>query len=226
MPSLLKVAECQKDMFESAAAYRRFGFAGSRMSTSRPNPPHAPPAKPAGGYSVMSWHCCGPGGIGGPARPPPPPPPRPPRPPPAAAPPRPPRPAAVAARSSRFRRRTSVAPRSSRGRPEFRFVTTVAAAGFASGTLMTSILNNWLFGSASGDSAEHPASLRSVSAPQPIRKRRCRCCRIVGRHEDGMRVRPAACLHAMDVLRFFQVRSIENSNAAEPFLADRVLHAL
>ena len=34
VPSLLKVAECQKDMFESAAASTRFGFFTSWMSSS------------------------------------------------------------------------------------------------------------------------------------------------------------------------------------------------
>src|SRR5216117_3008996 len=31
------------------------------MSSSRPYPPHAPPANPIAGYTVMSWHWEGPG---------------------------------------------------------------------------------------------------------------------------------------------------------------------
>src|SRR5436189_778145 len=61
VPSLLNVAECQNAKFESAAAARRLGLAGSRMSRSRPYPAHAPPARPMAGYTVMSWHCTGPG---------------------------------------------------------------------------------------------------------------------------------------------------------------------
>src|ERR1700694_4494092 len=70
VPSLLNVAECQNEKFESAAAPRRFGCAGSRMSSNTPYPPQAPPARPIAGYTVMSWHCCGP--IGGPFPLPPP----------------------------------------------------------------------------------------------------------------------------------------------------------
>ena len=36
LPSLLKVAECQYEKLESAAALRRTGCAGSLMSSSRP----------------------------------------------------------------------------------------------------------------------------------------------------------------------------------------------
>jgi hypothetical protein len=36
VPSLLNVAECQYEKFESAAAATRVGLAGSRMSSSRP----------------------------------------------------------------------------------------------------------------------------------------------------------------------------------------------
>ena len=35
-PSLLNVAECQKEKFESATAPMRFGLATSRMSSRRP----------------------------------------------------------------------------------------------------------------------------------------------------------------------------------------------
>ena len=42
----------------------RFGWIGSLMSSSRPYPAHAPPARPIAGYSVMSWHCVGPVGTG------------------------------------------------------------------------------------------------------------------------------------------------------------------
>jgi hypothetical protein len=35
-PSLLNVAECQKEKFESATAATRFGFDGSEMSSRRP----------------------------------------------------------------------------------------------------------------------------------------------------------------------------------------------
>src|SRR4029078_1974305 len=55
-PSLLNVAECQNEKFESATAPTRFGLATSRMSSNNPMPAHAPPAIPASGYTVMSWH--------------------------------------------------------------------------------------------------------------------------------------------------------------------------
>src|SRR5688572_30564570 len=56
VPSLLNVAECQNAKFESETASRRTGFTGSRMLSRMPWPPHAPPARPADGYTVMSWH--------------------------------------------------------------------------------------------------------------------------------------------------------------------------
>src|SRR5437899_11570171 len=70
LPSLLNVAECQKEKFESDTAPIRFGFAASRMSSRRPYPPHAPPGRPIAGYTVISWQCVGrglgvPGGRGG-----------------------------------------------------------------------------------------------------------------------------------------------------------------
>src|SRR5206468_12344160 len=49
VPSLLNVAECQNAKFESATAARRRGWAGSRMSSSKPYPAHAPPATPSAG---------------------------------------------------------------------------------------------------------------------------------------------------------------------------------
>src|ERR1051326_7479731 len=55
--SLLNVAECQYEKFESATASRRMGFVGSLMSIRNPKPSHAPPAYPMCGYIVMSWHC-------------------------------------------------------------------------------------------------------------------------------------------------------------------------
>src|SRR5690606_10558377 len=57
VPSLLNVAECQYEKFESATASRRTGASGLLMSSSRPWPSHAPPARPSDGYTVMSWHC-------------------------------------------------------------------------------------------------------------------------------------------------------------------------
>src|SRR2546427_12310854 len=60
VPSLLNVAECQNEKFESATAPIRLGWATSWMSSSRPYPPHAPPANPIAGYAVMSWHLQGP----------------------------------------------------------------------------------------------------------------------------------------------------------------------
>ena len=54
LPSLLNVAECQNDMFLSAAKSRRTGCAASWMSSSSPSPAHAPPARPISGYTVMS----------------------------------------------------------------------------------------------------------------------------------------------------------------------------
>src|ERR1044071_6872124 len=65
VPSLLNVAECQYEKFESAAASMRRGWAGSLMSSSSPYPPHAPPARPIAGKTVMSWHWLGP--VRGPA---------------------------------------------------------------------------------------------------------------------------------------------------------------
>ena len=49
VPSLLNVAECQKEKFESATAPIRFGWDASRMSSRRPYPPQAPPANPMAG---------------------------------------------------------------------------------------------------------------------------------------------------------------------------------
>src|SRR4029078_1009443 len=71
VPSLLNVAECQYEKFESATAPSRTGCAGSLMSISSPYPSHAPPALPIPGYRVMSWQlvtpgCCEPGASGGP----------------------------------------------------------------------------------------------------------------------------------------------------------------
>jgi hypothetical protein len=54
VPSLLKVAECQKEKLESATAAMRTGLATSRMSSSRPMPAQAPPASPISEYTVMS----------------------------------------------------------------------------------------------------------------------------------------------------------------------------
>src|SRR2546422_7414364 len=61
VPSLLNVAECQYEKFESDTASIRLGLATSRMSSSSPYPPHAPPANPIAGNTVMSWHWLGPG---------------------------------------------------------------------------------------------------------------------------------------------------------------------
>src|SRR5829696_8812333 len=60
LPSLLNVAECQYEKFESATWSTRRGFTGSLMSRRNPYPSHAPPASPIAGYTVMSWHCVGP----------------------------------------------------------------------------------------------------------------------------------------------------------------------
>ena len=46
VPSLLNVAECQYEKFVSPAASRRTGFWTLLMSSSRPYPPQAPPARP------------------------------------------------------------------------------------------------------------------------------------------------------------------------------------
>src|SRR5579864_1415150 len=62
VPSLLNVAECQYEKFESSTAATRNGCAGSWMSSSRPYPSQAPPAYPTWAYTVMSWHWVGPGG--------------------------------------------------------------------------------------------------------------------------------------------------------------------
>src|SRR2546430_13089629 len=59
VPSLLNVAECQYEKFESATAAMRTGCAGSVMSSRNPYPSHAPPARPIAGYTVISWHCVG-----------------------------------------------------------------------------------------------------------------------------------------------------------------------
>src|SRR6187551_2026488 len=64
LPSLLNVAECQNDMFLSAAKSMRFGLTTSLMSSNRPRPAQAPPASPISGYTVTSWHWLGP--VGGP----------------------------------------------------------------------------------------------------------------------------------------------------------------
>src|SRR5439155_19784299 len=61
VPSLLNVAECQNEKFESATALIRFGWATSWISSSRPYPPQAPPASPMAGWTVLSWHWLGPG---------------------------------------------------------------------------------------------------------------------------------------------------------------------
>src|SRR6186997_304237 len=94
VPSLLNVAECQNDMLGSATSAMRTGFTGSLMSSSKPRPPHAPPARPISEYTVMSWHWFGPRGVGGGpfgvGRPPP-------------RPPAPPRPAAAAAAAAASR---------------------------------------------------------------------------------------------------------------------------
>src|SRR6185437_7546020 len=44
--------------------------------------------------------------------------------------------------------------------------------------------------------------------------------------EQRVRVRPAAGLHIGDVLRVVDVADVEDANAAQALLADRVLHAL
>src|SRR4051794_34379897 len=43
VPVLLNVAECQYEKFESETAATRTGCAGSRMSSRKPYPSHAPP---------------------------------------------------------------------------------------------------------------------------------------------------------------------------------------
>src|SRR6476646_2227688 len=68
-PSLLNVAECQNEKLESATAATRFGFGVSLMSSKRPMPAHAPPARPTDGYTVMSWHCVSVRGANGEATP-------------------------------------------------------------------------------------------------------------------------------------------------------------
>jgi hypothetical protein len=54
VPSLLKVAECQKTKFGSATSSIRTGSPGREMSRRRPFPEHAPAASPIAGYEVMS----------------------------------------------------------------------------------------------------------------------------------------------------------------------------
>src|SRR3954465_7776460 len=56
VPSLLNVAECQYEKFESATASRRTGAAGFDTSSKKPCPSQAPPARPSAGYTVISWH--------------------------------------------------------------------------------------------------------------------------------------------------------------------------
>src|SRR5262245_11997098 len=65
VPSLLKVAECQNDMLASPAISIRYGLAASLISSSRPSPAQAPPARPTSGYTEMSWHWFGPVGVAG-----------------------------------------------------------------------------------------------------------------------------------------------------------------
>src|SRR5438876_7020054 len=59
VPSLLNVAECQYEKFESDTASIRLGFATSRMSSSSPYPPHAPPPwrPPSSGWLAASPRC-------------------------------------------------------------------------------------------------------------------------------------------------------------------------
>src|SRR5947207_9834883 len=56
VPSLLNVAECQYEKFESSTASRRTGAAGFDTSSKKPCPSQAPPARPSAGYTVISWH--------------------------------------------------------------------------------------------------------------------------------------------------------------------------
>ncbi len=56
VPSLLKVAECQKAKPGSVTASSRLGRSGSLMSKMMPLPEQAPAAILSDGNTVMSWH--------------------------------------------------------------------------------------------------------------------------------------------------------------------------
>src|SRR4051812_42116726 len=126
------------------------------MSSNRPYPPHAPPARPISEYVVMSWHWFGPDGAATGPRPPP-------------GAPVPPAPAAAASPPAGGAPRPGSTRRGGGARPEkIRGELTIAAfPGSASGTLITSRRNLAVFGSSIGPSAQPGSSSAERTRDDP-----------------------------------------------------------